>query len=294
MMTVTRFAPSPTGFLHLGHIYAALCAQQIANQHHGKMLLRMEDIDIGRCRDEFTQQIIDDMAFLNIRYHGDILYQSQRFDAYRNALDQLHDMGVLYPCFCTRKQLQHHSNHDEQHAPHDDDTIAIYPQYCRDMNADDMRKKMQHQPFAWRLKMDKAIRLAQQKQADFHLFNDRNDNGNPITIDISPTIWGDIVIARKDTPSSYHLAVVVDDAFQGVTMITRAQDLQNTTPIHRLLQTLLGYPAPNYWHHGIIRDDDGTRLAKRHHSLSIKQMRDSGCTRTDVLALINRYKDANI
>lgn len=291
MSIITRFAPSPTGFLHLGHIYAALCAQKIAHKYHGKMLLRMEDIDTARCRDIFARQIIDDMAFLNINYDGGILYQSQRFDAYQKAFDQLHDMDLLYPCFCTRKTLKNHQNAMNIDAPHHDESIHIYPQYCRDISIHIAQQKMQQQPFAWRLKMDKAIILAQQKQSNFHLFTDWSDHDEQdIVIDISPVIWGDIIIARKDIPCSYHLAVVVDDAFQQVNFITRSKDLQNATPIHRLVQTLLGYSKPNYWHHDIICNDDGHRLAKRHNSLAIKKLRDEGRTRIEILTLLEDYK----
>ena len=275
---ITRFAPSPTGHLHLGHIVALKYAYDAAKNHHGKMLLRMEDIDHTRCHAHFSQQIIDDMAFLGLSYDGDVLYQSRRFDAYQHALDILKQQDLLYPCFCTRKILQ--QSHNPYHAPHDDDAISPYPQYCRDLPEHTIIEKMKTTIFSWRLKMDNAIAIAHKKYPKFYHFYDR-EAGWQYT---SPDIWGDIVIARKDIPTSYHLAVVVDDAYQQISLVTRGNDLLHQTPIHLLLQILLDYPKPDYAHHQLLCDDTGKRLAKRHDSLSVKTLREQGLSADDIIA----------
>jgi len=266
-MITTRFAPSPTGRLHLGHAFSALFAERAARRDGGRFLLRLEDIDRARCRPEFAEGILGDLAWLGLRWDGPVRRQSEHFDDYQAALDRLAARDLLYPCFCTRKDIQ-----DEiaraGHAPHGPDGV-LYPGTCRALpRAAAARRIAAGEPHALRLDMARARRAA---PGDL-VFTDREAG----TIPADPEQFGDVVLARKDVPTSYHLAVTVDDALQGVTLVTRGRDLLPSTHVHRLLQALLDLPVPDYHHHALLTDAAGLRLAKRADSASLAALRTAG------------------
>jgi glutamyl-Q tRNA(Asp) synthetase len=272
--TVTRFAPSPTGFLHLGHVRSALEGWSAARRDGGRFLLRLEDIDQTRCREEYAAAILEDLAWLNLDWDGPVRRQSEHFDDYRRALDRLAAMGMLYPCFCTRREIQ--AEIARASGAPQGDAGPIYPGTCRGLAAAAVAARRQSGvDYALRLDVARALALTgplnwmegeQRRQAD-------------------PVSLGDVVLARKEVPTSYHLAVTVDDATQGVTLVTRGEDLLTATHIHRVLQALLELPTPRYRHHRLLTDDDGRRLAKRTNALTIRSMRKKGMKPTDVAAL---------
>ncbi|MCG8542696.1 MAG: tRNA glutamyl-Q(34) synthetase GluQRS [Alphaproteobacteria bacterium] len=272
---VTRFAPSPTGRLHLGHAYSALFGWQIARAGGGRFLLRIEDIDPGRCRPEFEAGILEDLAWLGLDWETPVMRQSERLDAYADALETLDTAGLLYPCFCTRKDIRREIV-AAGHAPHGPDG-PVYPGICRHLSAAESADRMAGgAPYALRLRLDDALDTAGPLR-----FNDRELG--EVTVDPAP--FGDVVLARKDVRTSYHLAVVVDDAAQGVTAVTRGVDLRPATHLHRLLQHLLGLPVPAYAHHRLLTDADGRRFAKRDRAATIQALRESGEDPASVRAL---------
>jgi glutamyl-Q tRNA(Asp) synthetase len=265
--TVTRFAPTPSGYLHLGHAYAALVAWETARAAGGRFVLRIEDIDRARCRPEFERGIVEDLRWLGLDWDGQPVRQSERMALYDQALDQLDRRGVLYPCFCTRRRIRAEIAHAGQ-APHGVAGEAIYPGICRSLSAVERRRRIAAgEPFALRLDVARAL------AATGPLIWDDLRAGR---IEARPEALGDVVLARKDVPSSYHLAVTVDDALQGVTLVTRGEDLFHATHIHRLLQALLGLTPPRYYHHNLIADSTGLRLAKRNRAVTLRTLRQSG------------------
>lgn len=269
-MIVTRFAPSPTGRLHLGHAYSALFAWRKARDAGGKFLLRIEDIDRARCRDEFVAGIEEDLRWLGIDWDGDVRRQSEHFADYRAALDRLDAIGVLYPCFCTRADIARAAS-----APHGAD--PVYPGTCRHLSADERRQRIETgAAYALRLDVERAFERTGPL--------DWIDEGLG-TVEANPLSLGDVVLARKDTPASYHLAVTVDDAIQGVTLVTRASDLFAATHIHRLLQALFDLPAPHWHHHKLLTDEAGKRFAKRDRAVTLQEMREAGTTAAEVRTL---------
>jgi glutamyl-Q tRNA(Asp) synthetase len=277
---VTRFAPSPTGWLHLGHVHAAKVARDLAHAEGGRFLLRFEDIDHTRVRQEYYAGIEEDLLWLGLDWDGPALRQSERGAAYAAALDRLRELGAVYPCFCTRREIEEEMARMVS-APHGPEG-ALYPGTCRRIPGSEIPSRMAagDQP-AWRLDASRAMAMAI-GTAKGLTFTDLRHG----TIPIEPGLLGDVVLARKDIGTSYHLAVVVDDAYQGVTHVTRGEDLLPSTHVHRLLQTLLGLPEPVYLHHRLIKDAQGVRLAKRHDSLSIRFLRESGATREEVMTLL--------
>ncbi len=273
MMFKTRFAPSPTGLLHLGNIYSALQCESWAKEHHAELLLRIEDIDFTRCKPEFTQQMVDDLAWMGVSFDGDVMYQSQRLKLYDKALQKLINMGVLYPCFCTRKEIQANTRHT--HA------LDNYPKTCRDLNAEEVLERKQHTAYAWRLHSQKVSTMV----ANHDLYwLDGDEKKQWFNLDD----MGDVVIGRKDIQVSYHLAVVVDDAAQAITHVIRGRDLRSSTPVHRTLQLLLGFSSPIYIHHALLLDTQGTRLAKSKGSTTIQSLREMGLSAADVRKLIKK------
>lgn len=262
MHPVTRFAPSPTGRLHLGHVYSALCAHDFARSRGGSFLLRIEDIDPGRSRAEHVDTIIQDLMWLGLEWDDEIVYQSERLPLYAEALERLKRDGLLYPCFCTRADIA-----ASIAAPHGPDG-PIYPGTCRGLAGADLSR-----PHAWRLDMEKAAAKAGPLRW--------TDHGAPV--DAAPEAFGDVVLARKDAPASYHLAVTVDDADQGVSDVVRGVDLFASTHVHRLIQALLGLPTPAYHHHPLLADAGGDRLAKRHGAPTLADLRAGGA---DPMALV--------
>lgn len=257
MDVVTRFAPSPTGALHLGHAFSALQSHDRARAAGGRFLLRIEDIDGTRSRPEHVQSILDDLEWLGLGWDGEVLAQSTRLGAYQAALDKLHAQGLLYRCFCTRAEIA--ASLSAPHGP----AGALYPGTCR--GAD--RRPRDGEQHAWRIDMAKAATLA--GSFDWH-----DEIAGPQRAD--PQAHGDVVLARKDAPASYHLAVTLDDAFQRITHIVRGADLFAATGVHMLLQRLLGLPTPVYRHHALLLGPDGARLAKRNGAPTLAALRASG------------------
>ncbi len=273
-MTVTRFAPSPTGHLHLGHAFSAL----VAFREGGRFLLRIEDIDRARCRAEYESAIYEDLAWLGLSWETPVRRQSEHFDDYRSALHTLQEMALLYPCFCTRKEIQAEVARAGA-APHGADGF-VYPGTCRGLTPGEREQRVQEgAAYALRLDMAKAIDVAGPLSWSARA-------GGPI--EARPEAAGDVVLARKDTPASYHLAVTLDDHLQGVTLITRGEDLFEATHIHRLLQALLGLETPVYHHHPLIADERGRRLAKRDRATTIRGLRETGASAEAVIARIER------
>lgn len=274
MTVCTRFAPSPTGRLHLGHVFAARVAHALARDAAGVFLLRHEDIDGLRVREEFYQGIEHDLTWLGLTWDGEALRQTSRIAAYDAALESLREMNFIYPCFCTRREIQ--EEWARMGAAPQGPEAPVYPRICRKLTASERRTKIASgTPHAWRLDSAKA-----------------GDFAGPLTfrdlrygeICVNPDLLGDVVLARKDIGTAYHLAVVVDDAFQQITHVTRGEDLLSSTHVHRLLQVLLELPEPVYFHHALVLDAAGQRLAKRNDAQSIKTLRDSGMTPAEVLA----------
>ena len=270
----TRFAPSPTGYLHLGHAHAALFAQLAAGDG-GRFILRIEDIDHTRCRPEYTQAIFDDLAWLGLKWERPVRRQSEHMAEYRAALEKLRARGLIYPCFCTRAEIKAEIARSGE-APQGPDG-PVYPGACRDLSAQIRRQRVAAgQPFA--LRLDAARAAAEAGTLDWR---DR-DRG---TIEAAPLKFGDVVLARKELPTSYHLAVALDDAAQSITLVTRGEDLFEATHIHRLLQALLGLPTPDYRHHRLIRDAEGNRLAKRGQAPTLRALRGAGKTPEEARAM---------
>lgn len=268
----TRFAPSPSGELHLGHAFSGLFSERAARQSGGRFLLRIEDIDSTRCRPEFAREMIKDLMWLGLKWDGPPLVQSSRSAAYVEALDRLSSMDLLYPCFCTRSDIKAEIV-GAAAAPHGPDG-PLYPGLCRNLTfSARQERKAADVPYALRLDVSRAQALT-----------------GPLTwidrgkgeIAAEPEIFGDVVLARKDIGTSYHLSVTLDDAFQGITLVTRGEDLFHATHVHRLLQALLELPVPQWHHHGLIQDDQGHRLAKRDGALSLRQLRSEGKTAQEV------------
>ena len=270
---VTRFAPSPTGCLHLGHVRSALEGWRAAREAGGRFLLRLEDIDHTRCRTKYAAGIVEDLAWLGLDWDGPIRRQSEHFADYRASLARLEAEGLIYPCFCTRRAIQ--AEIVRAGGAPQGETGAPYPGICRHLGAAERAaKRASAADYALRLDVAAATALSGPLLW--------SEDGRPI--EAQPGLLGDVVLARKEIPTSYHLAVSVDDALQGVTLVTRGADLFAATHIHRLLQALLGLPTPQYRHHPLLTDAQGRRLAKRDHALSIRAMRDAGMTPAEILA----------
>ena len=282
MSEITRFAPSPTGHLHLGHAYAALFAADAAGAG-GSCLLRIEDTDQTRCRPEFETAIIDDLAWLGLRWPTPVRRQSEHFAAYSTALEKLKALGLIYPCFCTRASIAAEIQASAG-APQAADW-TIYPGTCRALSDAERNDRIARgEAHAWRLDVGRAC----EHVGDDLSFEETGQGPNDETgrIWTTPSIAGDVVLARKETPASYHLAVVIDDALQGVTLVTRGNDLFPSTHVHRLLQALLNIRAPLYRHHRLITDASGRRLAKRDADQALRAVRANGTTPDDIRRLV--------
>ncbi|PHK96442.1 tRNA glutamyl-Q(34) synthetase GluQRS [Pseudoroseomonas rhizosphaerae] len=265
--TVTRFAPSPTGRLHLGHAHSALLGWRLARESGGRFLLRIEDIDPVRCRPEFTAGILEDLAWLGLDWDGPVRVQSEHLPDYRATLERLSGMELLYPCFCTRADIAREVA-AIGHAPHGPDGL-LYPGTCRRLGATERAERIAAgQPYALRLDMAAALRRAPRPLSFLEVGRGR--------LRCDPARFGDVVLARKDIPASYHLCVTRDDALQGVSLVTRAADLLPATDLHRLLQSLLGWKAPRYRHHPLLLGADGRRLSKRDNAPTLAALREAG------------------
>ncbi|SCD23477.1 tRNA glutamyl-Q(34) synthetase GluQRS [Brucella inopinata] len=283
---VFRFAPSPNGQLHLGHAYSALLNANMAEQSGGRFLLRMEDIDTARCTPALEQGIYDDLHWLGLTWETPVRRQSEHFGEYRNALTKLADKGLVYPAFLSRSEVRKRISEacvSGDGWPSDPDGTPLYPQDERNMSE---KEQMEHivsgAPYAWRLDMDKALAAAGEPL--FWNESGAGPDGETGRLAADPAKWGDVVIARKDTPTSYHLSVVVDDALQGITHIVRGRDLFHATSVHRLLQKLLGLPEPLYHHHDLVLGEDGQKLSKSRKDTALASLREQGWTPADIRA----------
>jgi glutamyl-Q tRNA(Asp) synthetase len=275
---VFRFAPSPNGYLHLGHALSALLNADLAREARGRLLLRIEDIDLTRCRPEYEQAIYDDLAWLGIEWEQKVRRQSEHFDAYREAVSKLTALGLVYPSFESRGDIARMivARGGELIWPRDPDGALLYPGR-RDAMTDAQRRASMEagEPYALRLDMTAAI----SRTGPLHWREaGAGPSGESGVVDAHPQAWGDVVLARKDVPTSYHLSVVVDDALQGVTDIVRGQDLFWSTSVHRLLQTLLDLPEPAYRHHRLVLDAEGRKLSKSTAATALRALRADGVT----------------
>ena len=278
MSIVTRFAPSPTGYLHLGHAYAALIAWRRAREPGGRFLLRLEDIDATRCRPAFAAAILEDLAWLGLDWDWPVRVQSEHMAEYRVVLDALAALGLIYPCFCTRAEIEREAARSAS-APHAADGGPVYPGTCRRLTADERTSRMAGgERYALRLDVARALTMVGAALS----FEEEGEG----TIACHPARFGDVVLARKDTPASYHLCVTHDDAVQGVTLVTRSIDLKPGTELHRLIQALMSWPAPRYAHHRLLTDAGGRRLAKRDRAATLRELRAQGYSAGEVRGMV--------
>ncbi|MGP9814489.1 tRNA glutamyl-Q(34) synthetase GluQRS [Rhodopseudomonas sp. NSM] len=283
---VFRFAPSPNGYLHLGHAYSALLNADLARASGGKLLLRIEDIDATRCRPEYEAAIYEDLSWLGIAWEPEVRRQSDHLALYRDAVDRLAARGLVYPAFDSRAEIARLVAAKDATAPwpRDPDGAPLYPGFGKQLDADERAQLMQSgAPYALRLDMDAAIALA--GDLAWHE-RGHGPDGETGTVAARPEAWGDVVIARKETPTSYHLSVVIDDALQGVTEVVRGADLFWSTSVHRLLQTLLDLRAPVYRHHSLLRDAEGRKLSKSTGATGLRELRAAGVGPQEVRRMI--------
>jgi glutamyl-Q tRNA(Asp) synthetase len=271
---VLRFAPSPNGPLHLGHALSALIGYDMARRLGGRFLVRIEDIDVARSREEHVTGIFEDLAWLGITWEEPVLRQSQHFAVYAQAAQWLEALGLLYPCFASRSEILEAAKGRGL----DPEGTPLYPGLHKRLSRAEIDERIANgQRFALRLDMERALEAAARRLEGRPLtFTELDDEGRPTLVEARPERWGDAVILRKDVPASYHLAVVVDDARQGVTHVTRGRDLYAATDIHRLLQVLLGLPEPLYHHHRLLTDPEGRKLAKSARDTALESLRGAG------------------
>jgi len=286
MPPVFRFAPSPNGYLHLGHALSALINADMARARAGRLLLRIEDIDEARCRPEYEAAIYEDLAWLGLRWEEPVRRQSEHHDDYRAALARLESEGLVYPSFESRAEIAAlvAERGGEEPWPRDPDGVPLYTGNAKTMpEAERCRRIDAGEPYALRLDMAAALRRA----GPLTWREDgKGPKGETGSVAAHPAAWGDVIVARKETPTSYHLAVVVDDAAQGVTEVVRGQDLFHATAVHRLLQTLLGIPAPHYHHHRLILDAGGRKLSKSTAATGLRELRAAGANPADIRKLV--------
>ncbi|GGA96260.1 tRNA glutamyl-Q(34) synthetase GluQRS [Brucella endophytica] len=288
MKPVFRFAPSPNGLLHLGHAYSALLNARMAEANGGRFLLRIEDIDTTRCTPELEHQLTSDLRWLGICWEEPVRRQSEHFEDYRQALDTLVEAGLVYPAFMSRGEVRariEEWTRDGREWPRDPDGAPHYPTDERTMPEAERRRRIAAgEPFAWRLDLDKAMApYGRNLSWDETGAGPEGETGR---IPAHPARWGDVIIARKETPTSYHLSVVVDDALQGVTHVVRGRDLFHATAVHRLLQEILGLPVPLYHHHDLILGDDGRKLSKSRGDTALASLREAGMQPEDIRRMI--------
>ena len=279
---VFRFAPSPNGGLHLGHALSACIGHDRARAARGRFLVRIEDIDVGRTRPELVEAIFEDLAWLRLTWERPVLRQSEHFAVYREAAQKLEAAGLLYPCFATRAEIA--ASAGTESAATDPDGAPLYPRLHKGLARGEVeRRRAAGEPFALRLDMDRALEEADRLLGGRPLtFAELDEEGREKTVRARPERWGDAVIVRKDVPASYHLAVVVDDARQRVSHITRGRDLFAATDLHRLLQVLLGLPEPVYHHHRLVTDEAGRKLAKSSRDTTLRSLREAGVEPAEV------------
>jgi glutamyl-Q tRNA(Asp) synthetase len=277
MSSVFRFAPSPNGYLHLGHAFSALLNADLARAAGGRLLLRIEDIDATRCRPEYEAAIYEELAWLGLTWEQPVRRQSEHSDDYRTVLSRLDDMGLIYPSFESRAEVAALVAARESKGPwpRDPDGVPLYPGGARALPRAERERRMAEGPYSLRLDMVMALTRAGPLTWEE---SGSGPNGETGIVGADPALWGDVILARKDAPASYHLAVVVDDAAQGATDVVRGQDLFHATSVHRLLQSLLGLPAPRYHHHRLILDADGKKLSKSGAATGLRELRAAGAS----------------
>jgi glutamyl-Q tRNA(Asp) synthetase len=281
---IFRFAPSPNGYLHLGHALSALVDFEMARALGGRFLLRIEDIDAARCRPEFEQAIYEDLAWLGVAWEEPVRRQSENLDAYARALAKLQDEGLVYPSFESRGEIARYvAQHSHGHWPHDPDGSPLYPGLSKKLGPDERSRRMAGEPYALRLDMNAALARTGPLTWVETGADPKQDHETRMA---EPEKWGDVVLARKDTPTSYHLSVVVDDALQGISHVVRGQDLYQATSVHRLLQALLGLHVPIYLHHRLILDAEGKKLSKSTGSTALRELREQGKTPADIRRIV--------
>jgi glutamyl-Q tRNA(Asp) synthetase len=286
MPSVFRFAPSPNGFLHLGHAYSALLNFTAARQAGGRFLLRIEDIDSSRCRPEFEAAILEDLAWLGLEWETPVRRQSEHLEVYRTSLEKLAASGLVYPSFESRAEIARLVAEQEARAPwpRDPDGSPLYPGAAKLLSAE-AREQSLRSGAAYALRLDMAE--ARSRAGDLSwIERGHGPGGETGLVPANPEAWGDVILGRKDTPTSYHLAVVIDDALQGVTEVVRGQDLFWSTSVHRLLQHLLDLPPPSYRHHRLLLDEAGQKMSKSTKATGIRELRSSGATPADVRRLV--------
>ena len=285
---VFRFAPSPNGALHLGHAHSALLNFERAKAVGGRFLLRIEDIDTERCTPEFERGIYEDLAWLGIEWEAPVRRQSEHFSEYQAALRRLVDAGLAYPAFLSRGDVRGIIAEAEargEHWPHDPDGVPLYPGEDRDLSKRTRARRMKSgDAYAWRLDMEKAIAAAGRRL--YWEERGAGPEGETGRLRARPELWGDVVLARKDVPTSYQLSVVVDDALQGVTEVVRGRDLFHATSVQRLLQTLLELPAPAYFHHELVMGPDGRKLSKSQRDTGLKTLREGGVSPAEIRTMV--------
>jgi glutamyl-Q tRNA(Asp) synthetase len=294
---VFRFAPSPNGYLHLGHALSALINADVTRDCGGSFLLRIEDIDPARCRAQFERAIYQDLSWLGIEWPEPARRQSEHLAFYREGLDRLFRRGLLYPCFCSRADISRAVAASAKEGgapwPRDPDGAPIYPGTCRALSAAEATRRVSKgQPHALRLRVDDAGQAVRDLGWREHDSPDPASTWRPVSA--NPAIWGDVILARKDAPASYHLAVVADDAVQGVTHVVRGLDLREATAIHRLLQRVLDLPEPDYHHHRLILDNHGRKLSKSIASTSLRQLHAQGVSPAEIRRRIGLYPASTI
>jgi glutamyl-Q tRNA(Asp) synthetase len=273
---VFRFAPSSNGYLHLGHAYCALLNFDMARAVGGRFLLRIEDIDIERCQSEFEQAIYEDLGWLGLAWETPVRRQFEHFSDYASALAKLSAQGLTYPCFCSRGEIMH-AVAGQTGWPRDPDGSPLYPGICKHLSREEKQRRISAgRPAALRIDMEAAIAKAGRGLA----WREMGRSAQTREVAAEPSLWGDTTLSRKDIPASYHIAVVVDDALQGVTDVVRGEDLFLATSLHRLLQALLDLPAPAYRHHALLRDASGQKLSKSSRAKSLRAMRQDGVSPT--------------
>ena len=288
---VFRFAPSPNGYLHLGHALSALLNFDMARAAGGRFLLRMEDIDGTRCRPEFEAAIVEDLAWLGIEWEQPVRRQSEHFGEYRAALEKLAAMRLTFPSFESRAELAHMVGDRDvrERWPRDPDGVPVYPGAARQMKEPDRRARIARgDPYAIRLDMERAMEWVRESGHALRWSEaGAGPSGESGDVAADPSAWGDVIVGRKETPTSYHLSVVIDDALQGITHVVRGQDLFWSTSVHRLLQALLDLPAPVYRHHRLLLDADGRKLSKSTQATGLRELRAQGMTPADIRRLVN-------
>lgn len=269
---VFRFAPSSNGYLHLGHAYSALLNFAMARAAAGRLLLRIEDIDIERCRIEFEQAIYEDLGWLGLSWETPVRRQSRHFPEYARALGKLTAQDLTYPCFCSRREIMD-AVAGRAGWLRDPDGSPLYPGICKHLSRGEHRRRIfAGEPSALRIDMEAAMAKAGRRLD----WRELGPDCQVRDVAAEPSLWGDAMLSRKDIPASYHIAVVVDDALQGVTDVVRGEDLYMATGLHRLLQTLLQLPAPSYRHHALLRDASGRKLSKSSRAKPIRALREEG------------------